>query len=156
MQRRFTGMNNLLPIVAYFQQNIEEAAKSPSFLLNLFRIDINPEQFYTWYILGVNPNIVTTNAPTGWGALYIYGGISSVIIGMLIIGIASKFLYLTFLINLKKDGRWIVFYAIFINNIFLPVVFEGTMLKYKDFIALLTVYIFSILILNIVYPKLHA
>jgi len=151
MQGRIPGINNLLPIVAYFQQNIGETIKTPSFFLNLLKIDINPEQYYTWFVLGVNPNIVTTNAPTGWGALYIYGGIASVIIGMFIFGTISKFLYLTFLINLKRDGRWIVFYAIFICYIFIPVVFSGTIINYcrKNLLALIIMYGSIIFILNI-------
>lgn len=151
LQSRFTGINNLLPIVAYFQQNIGETIKTPSFFLNLLNIDINPEQFYTWFVLGVNPKIVTTNAPTGWGALYIYGGVIGVIIGMFIFGVISKFLYLTFLKNLNRDRRWIVFYTIFICNIFLPVVFSGTIINYcrKNLLALIVMYGSIIFILNI-------
>jgi len=151
IQGRISGINNLLPIVAYFQQNIGETIKTPSFFLNLLKIDINPEQYYTWFVLGVNPNIITTNAPTGWGALYIYGGVIGVIIGMFIFGTISKFLYLTFLINLKRDGRWIVFYAIFICHIFIPVVFSGTIINYcrKNLLALIIMYGSIIFILNI-------
>ena len=151
IQGRISGINNLLPIVAYFQQNIGETIKTPSFFLNLLKIDINPEQYYTWFVLGVNPKIITTNAPTGWGALYIYGGIIGVIIGMFILGTISKFLYLTFLINLKRDGRWIVFYAMFICYIFIPVVFSGTIINYcrKNLLALIIMYGSIIFILNI-------
>ncbi|MBU4349101.1 hypothetical protein KJ830_08365 [bacterium] len=154
---RFSGIENLTAIVAYFQQGMGGNIPTPSFLSNLLNIGILPEQFYTWYVVGLNPDIIATIAPTGWGTLYIYGGVGSVVIGMILIGMASKFLYLTFLSNIRRDGRWIVFYAIFITNIFLPVVFEGTMLIYfkKNFIALLVMYSFFIFILNMTHPRLH-
>jgi hypothetical protein len=156
--RRASGLDNLTAIVAYFQQGIGvNSATLPSFFSNLFGIGIPPEQFYTWHILGVNPNIITTNAPTGWGALYIYGGTIGIVIGMILIGMLSKFLYLAFLANIRRDGRWIVFYAIFINSIFWPVVFEGTMLSYgkKNFIALFVVYSLFILMLDVTSLRPH-
>jgi len=152
-------LDNLVPIVGYFQQGMGGHWTSPpSFFANLFGTGIQPEQFYTWYILGVNPNIITTNAPTGWGALYIWGGIIGVAIGMIIIGMLSKLLYLTILANIHRDGRWIVFYVIFMVQIFLPMVFEGTMLNYfkKNFIALFVVYSFFIFIVTVTHPRLHS
>jgi len=156
--RRASGLDNLTAIVAYFQKSMGvNLASPPSFFENLFGIGIAPEQFYTWHVLGVNPNIITTNAPTSWGALYIYGGVIGVVLGMLIIGMLSKFLYLTFLSNIHRDGKWIVFYAIIINNFFWPVVFEGTMLSYlkKHFIALLVIYLLFVFVLNIAHPTPH-
>jgi len=156
--RRASGLDNLTAIVAYFQQGMGvNLASPPSFFANLFGIGIPPEQFYTWHVLGVNPNIITTNAPTSWGALYIYGGAIGVVLGMFLIGMLSKFLYLTFLSNIRRDGKWIVFYAILINNIFWPVVFEGTMLSYlkKHFIALLVIYVLFVFVLNIAHPTPH-
>jgi len=153
--RRFSGLDNLIAMVAYFQQGMwGHIASPPSFFSNLFGIGISPEQFYTWQVLGISSNIVTTNAPTGWGALYIYGGVIGVAIGMSFIGMLSKFLYLTFLVNIRRDGRWIVFYTIFMVKIFWPVVFEGTMVNYfrKNFIALLVIYSFFIFILYTI-PK---
>jgi len=150
--RRCSGLDNLIAIVAYFQQGMwGHIASPPSFFSNLFGIGISPEQFYTWQVLGVSSNIVTANAPTCWGALYIYGGIIGVVMGMILIGMLSKFLYLTFLANIHRDGRWIVFYTIFMVKIFWPVVFEGTMLNYfrKNFIALIVMYGSIIFILNI-------
>jgi len=148
-------LDNLVPIVGYFQQGMGGHWTSPpSFFANLFGTGIQPEQFYTWYILGVNPNIITTNAPTGWGALYIWGGIIGVAIGMIIIGMLSKLLYLTFLSNVRRDGRWIVFYTVFMVNIFWPVVFEGTIWKHKDIIALTVIYGFSIFSLDTIRLRL--
>ena len=153
--KRASGLDNLVPIVAYFQSNVGETLnEAPSFFANLFDMDIQPEQFYTWYILGVNPNIITTNAPTGWGVLYIWGGIIGVVIGMIIIGMLSKLLYLTFLSNVRRDGRWIVFYTVFMVNIFWPVVFEGTIWKHKDIIALTVIYGFSIFSLDTIRLRL--
>ncbi|HAW58642.1 MAG TPA: hypothetical protein DCX03_06465 [Bacteroidales bacterium] len=149
--RRVSGLDNVIPIVAYLQQGAgSNLVDPPSFFANLFGMEIKPEQFYTWYILGVDPNIITTNAPTGWGALYIYGGIMSVLFGMLIIGILSSLFYLTLLSNTHRDGRWVVFYSIFMVNIFLPVVFEGTMINYckKHFLALAFMYMLSIFVLT--------
>jgi len=156
---RFSGLDNLVGIVSYNQQGISgHLASPPSFFLNLFGMGIQPEQFYTWYILGVDPNIITTSAPTGWGALYIYGGIIGVMIGMLLIGMLSKLLYLTFLTNILRDGRWIIFYAIFMIKIFWPVVFEGTIVNYgtKHFISLLVIYSLFIIMLNILHQRLYA
>jgi len=156
--QRASGLDDLIPIVGYFYQGMSvNLASPPYFFSNLFGMGISPEQFYTWYILGVNPNIITTNAPTGWGALYIYGGIIGVVIGMVLIGMLSKLLYLTFLSNIRRDGRWIVFYTIFMVNIFLAVVFEGTMLSYfkKNFIALLVIYSFFIFVVNATHPRLR-
>lgn len=156
--RRASGLDNLVAITAYFQQGMGvNSASPPSFFANLFGIGIPPEQFYTWHVLGVNPNIITTNAPTSWGALYIYGGVISVVLGMFFIGMLSKLLYVTLLSNIGRDGRWIVYYAIFMVNIFWPVVFEGTMLNYfkKNFIALSVVYLVCIFVLNIVKIKPH-
>lgn len=154
VQNRISYLSNLVAITTYFQQNLKRDFEIPSFFLNLLNIGIYPEEYYTWYILGVSPNIITTNAPTGWGALYIYGGVLGVLIGMILFGMLSKFLYLTFIANIYRDGRWIIFYAIFMDKIFLPVVFEGTIINYfkKNFVALLFVYAFFIFMLNIVHP----
>jgi len=155
MQNRISYFSNLVAITAYFQQNLTRGFVTPSFFLNLLNIGIYPEQYYTWYILGVSPNIITTNAPTGWGALYIYGGIFGVLLGMILFGMLSKFLYFTFIANIYRDGRWIVFYAIFMDKIFLPVVFEGTMINYfkKNFIALLVMYSIFIIFYYIYYQQ---
>jgi hypothetical protein len=154
VRNRISYLSNLVAITTYFQQNLKRDFEIPSFFLNLLNIGIYPEEYYTWYILGVSPNIITTNAPTGWGALYIYGGVLGVLIGMILFGMLSKFLYLTFIANIYRDGRWIIFYAIFMDKIFLPVVFEGTIINYfkKNFVALLFVYAFFIFMLNIVHP----
>lgn len=150
---RSSGLDNLVGITAYFQDR-GESIHSPFFFLSLLSENIQPEKFYTWYIMGNNPNAPTTFAPTGCGSLYICGGIIGVIMGMIFLGILSKLLYLTFMSNICRDGRWIIFYTIFMTNIFSPVVFEGTMIDYfrKNFVALLFVYAFFIFMLNIVHP----
>lgn len=151
MQNRVSYFGNLVAITTYFQQNIVRGSEIPSFFLNLLNIGIPPEQYYTVYILGVNLGL---NAPTGWGALYIYGGVLGVLIGMIFFGMMCKFLYLTFIANISRDGRWIIFYVIFMSKIFLNVIFEGTLINHfkKNFVALLFVYAFFIFMLSIVHP----
>jgi len=151
--RRASGLDNLIPIVAELKQSRkEDIPASLSFWANLYEKGIKPEQYYTWHILGVDPQVITTNAPTGWGALYIYGGFSGVIMGMFLIGSLSKFLYLTVLSNILRDGRWVVLYSTFLLNIFWPVVFEGTVIGYfkKHFPTLLFVYTLFILALSLI------
>lgn len=154
IRTRVSYLDNLVAITTYFQQNSPENFESPAFLSNLLRIGTLPEEYYTRNILGVSPTLVTTNAPTGWGTLYIYGRVFGVLIGMMFFGIVCKLLYLTSIGNISRDGRWIVFYGIFMGNIFLNVIFEGTIVGYFDtnFVALLFVYAFFIFVLNIVHP----
>ena len=149
--RRVSGLNNLVPITAYLHQGWGELSPDPSFWANLFGDGIHPETYYTWYILGVNPNILTTNAPTSWGAWYIYGGLGAVIAGMMFIGMLSKVLYLVLMVNLRRNGWWVVFYTLFMVLIFLAVVFEGTMVNHfrRHFIALVVMYSFFVFILYI-------
>ena len=70
---------------------------------------------------------------------------------MMFIGMLSKVLYLVLMVNLRRNGWWVVFYTLFMVLIFLAVVFEGTMVNYfrKHFIALVVMYSFFVFILYI-------
>lgn len=127
---RVSGINYLTPVVSYFSQN-DAATDVPSFFLNMLRIsDYYPENFLTNTIVGVPESVVSMNAPGGWGAFYIYGGIPGVFVGMLVFGAAFQNSYRFVKNNATRDQMWLVVYAMVIVDIYLSVIFEGVILNH--------------------------
>lgn len=144
---RFGGITFFVPSVA-FVENYQ--APYISIVEILFDSEsLNPENFLTTAILGVNPDIPTTNAPTIFGALLLHGGYIGLFIYIFIIGYVFKFIYTTLFFN-----KMYIFYSVFIVFIFLPVVMEGTLVNYtkKNLISLIVVYSF-ITLLVLIYSK---
>jgi len=157
MISRVSGLDNLTAAVAYFYQDLTECLTNQFFFLHLKNLGISVGRFYTSYVLGVNPEIVTANAATIWGILYILGGVIAVFIGLFFAGMFSKMVYLTLLVNIRTDGRWIVFYAVLITNVFQPLVFEGGVSgPLKGLLAAVVIYGTFIFILDIAHLRPHA
>lgn len=147
--RRTQGLDNLAAIITYDLQNgINESVNVLDNIID--PTSLRPEIFHTFYVLGVDPRYVTQNAPTGWGALYIYGGAVGIIIGMGLFGWLSKIINKNFVSLTGKNGRRIILYVVFITNIFIPVIFEGTIIHHmrKNLTMLFFMYFVTIYILS--------
>jgi hypothetical protein len=149
--RRTQGLANLNTIITYDTQF--GIGTSVSFLDNLLDpTSLRPEIYYTFRILGVDPRILTQNAPTSWGSFYIYGGLFGIVTGLIFFGIMSKLIYKFLVTSTLDSGRSIVFYSVFITNIFIPVVFEGTIILYLA--RNLTIFIFMYILIFLVLDPL--
>jgi len=140
-------------VVSYFSQ-YDISSEVPSFILNATRLSYyNPENFLTDIIVGVPEALVTTNAPGAWGAFYIYGAEIGVFVGMLISGLIFQNSYRFFKKNSVRNPLMLVLYAVVIVDIYLAVVFEGTVVNYlfKNIPALLIAYVILSLMIRYFY-----
>lgn len=145
--KRISGINYLVPIVSFFKQSFLNA--DVSLIRNIFdAYSINPEMYLTNTILGVPKSVISTNAPGGIGAFYIYGGFLYCAVGMFLLGFLIMNLYLFTWKNILHSDFLLVLYTIFLVQIFLPVTFEGTIINFLKtnipsfIIALALFYIF--------------
>ena len=134
---RVSGINNLSPIVTYFDRGYGQG-DTPSFLGNLLRVsDIVPEVYYTDNILGYTAPVASINAPTSWGALYIYGGAGGLVVGMLVFGALFQWIYRITVRNAGSSPVVLVLYAFLMVDLYLNMIFEGVIVGflYKNLIA---------------------
>jgi len=145
--KRFSGIDNLFAVIAFFNSQDHDFVTNDFYLLANRNDKVSAVQYFTWNILGGSREVISANAPTIWGVLYMYGGILFVALGLFAIGIVSKYIYIGSLPHLEDDVGFIVLYVLFISKVFLNIVFEGNMLSaVKSFIALYLVYNFLIFI----------
>lgn len=139
---RVSGINNLAPIVTYFEQGLGESG-TPSFLGNLLRVtELVPEVYYTDNILGYTSPVASINAPTCWGALYIYGGVFGLLVGLLMFGALFQWLFRVITRNAGESPVLIVLYAFLMVDLYLNMIFEGIIVGFllKNLIAFILAY----------------
>jgi len=148
--KRFVGMDHLHSVIVYFDNGLYDSITNDFFLFNSRYRDISPVQFYTWYILGSSPEVVSANAPSSWGSLYIYGGLLFIILFFLALGFISKFIYNSLIANIEKNGRLIILYALFLVMIFRALLDGNDIVAaLKSTIALIVTYYLVIKIFDV-------
>lgn len=139
---RVSGINNLTPIVTYFEQGCGQGDR-PSLLGNLLRVtEVTPEVYYTDNILGYTEPVASINAPTSWGALYIYGGLGGLVVGLFAFGVLFQWLYRITVKNAGSSPVVLVVYAFLMVDLYLNMIFEGVIVGflYKNLIAAVMAY----------------
>lgn len=148
---RISGIDNFSAVTSYFNNNLADSVTNDFFLITGKNRSISPVSFYTWHILGVSEETISANAPTSWGVLFIYGGIMLIAIFFFLLGLICKYIYTSFIDNVKGFKLLIIPYAIFISSIFYNLVFEGNLLQaLKEMIALIITFIFIVFVLNMI------
>jgi hypothetical protein len=89
--------------------------------------------YLTNSILGVPKSVISTNAPGGIGALYIYGGFLYCALGMFIFGVLIMNLFLFVVKNVRHSDFFLPLYVIILIQLFLPVIFEGTIINFLKY-----------------------
>lgn len=146
--KRVSGINYLVPIISFYDQNIH--TQNISVFNNVIDVySINPENYLTNTILGVPKETISTNAPGGIGALYIYGGLVSSSVGMLLLGLIFNNIYKFIIKNIQKSEYLIIIYCVLLIQIFVPVIIEGTIINFLK-INIPSLIIGSILVLYII------
>lgn len=142
---RIRGLNSLVTIVSSHEQLQDRPI---SLFHNMFfRGSSQPETYFGTDILKIKGDDVRTGvlteAPTGWGAFYIYYGNPGVIFGFLVFGILSALFENTLIHFIRQSYDYIGLYSIWYVVIFSSVMFEGTVFFFlkRHFGSLIFVFI---------------
>lgn len=126
---RTRGINSLAAIVALTEPGADERV---SLIGNMFlRNSYHPETYFGSDVLKHRGHEaiksgIHTEAPTGWGAMYVYHGNTSVIIGFFFFGLLAALFENAITKMIRDSFDYIGLYSIVYTVIFTSVVFEGT------------------------------